>query len=252
MKRLVFLYFLFSALFSISQPGGFDPEVFNRQFKEWLTHDPKQKKIDSLTAQLRKDSVHIYRFRKIRPYLNYHERNSLGNPKIINFYGPQLGVVLYEKHIIGLGDYYSTPKTKLPYSTYDENMEVKRSIEIRYLTFFYQYILVNRRFFEVHLPVEFGYGNFHSSFINSSDFYYKNTVSKFNLGAAGLQFVFKPVKWIGISSNLGYRTASERIIEGYYYSIGVWVGFKPISTDVNYYLIKRKKYKQAVSAIMAG
>ncbi|MCE3260680.1 MAG: hypothetical protein K0S12_2321, partial [Bacteroidetes bacterium] len=76
-------------------------------------------------------------------------------------------------------------------------------------------------------------------------------VNDFNLWAGGVQLVLKPVKWIGISNNIGYRFANERIVDGYYYSIGIWLGFKPIITDMNYYL-KRKRYRAARAALMAG
>lgn len=214
------------------------------------TNPSKQKLIDSLTLQLKQDSIEIYSFKKIRPYLNYHERNSIENPKTINFFGPQMGVVLFENHILGFGWYHSSPNTKKPNEVTDENNVVTREINIKYLTFFYQYILVRKRFIELHFPFEIGRGLLHSAYRDNNNELYKTTTNYFTIAGAGTQVILKPVKWIGLSLNLGYRLATESIINGSYYSVGVWIGFKPVMTDVTYYLIKRKKYRREIKKLI--
>lgn len=198
--------------------------------------------LDSLANELREDSIKIYGFRKLRPYLNYHERNSIENPKIVNFFGPQIGVVLFERHITGLGIYFSTRNTKKPYPTYDNNAFVDKRINIKYITAFYQYVLIRKKYYELHLPFEVGRGTLHSEYIQHNNLYRK-TEDYFTIAAVGTQLILKPIKWMGISTILGYRAASQKIIDGAFYAVGIWVGFKPITTDVNYYL-KRRKYKK--------
>lgn len=209
----------------------------------------RQTQLDSLTQHFTKDSIDIFAFKKIRPFLNYHERNSIENPKIINFFGPQLGLMLFERHILGFGFYFSSKNTKKPYETYDDNSFVSKSINIKYLTFFYQYILIKKRYFEVHLPVEIGRGILHADYKNQAGDLYKNTNTYFNIAGFGGQLIIKPIKWLGISSIYGYRVATENIISGFYYAIGVWVGFKPLITEINY-IIKRKKYRDEVFKIL--
>lgn len=206
-------------------------------------------KVDSLHDILKKDSAFIYRFRKLRPYFNYHERHSLNNPITTNFYGPQLGVVLYERHIVGFGFYFSGKKTREPFETFDENMKVTKNINVNYFTCFYQYILVNHRYFEFHLPVEIGSGTFSSTFKDSLNQTYKDLNTPFYESSAGLHLILKPLRWIGLSSTIGYRVASEKYFTGFFYSFGVWVGFRHALNDSRY-LVKKKKYKKNVKMIM--
>lgn len=210
----------------------------------------RQKQLDSLTKKFKQDSIDIFAFKKIRPFLNYHERNSIKNPKTVNFFGPQLGVMLFERHIVGFGFYFSSKNTKKPYETYDNNAFASKSINIKYLTFFYQYILIKKRYLEVHLPFEVGRGILHAGYKNQADHLYKTTDTYFTLAGFGGQVIIKPIKWLGISGIYGYRVATEQIISGFYYAIGVWVGFKPLTTEINY-IIKRKKYRDNVVKILS-
>ena len=78
------------------------------------TLTPEQtKKKDSLTAQLKADSTHIYRFQKYRPYINLDQRNSFIRNQSININGLQLGVLINEKHVLGMGGYIITLNSKL-------------------------------------------------------------------------------------------------------------------------------------------
>jgi hypothetical protein len=205
----------------------------------------KQQKIDSLTTQFRKDSTDIYAFKKVRPFVNYHERNSIENPKIVNFFGPQLGVLLHERHITGVGIYFSSPNTKKPFRTIDDNHEAIKRIKITYMTAFYQYILLQHRFYELHLPFEIGYGQLNSRYFDKQGFFYKATIDHFAIGAAGGQLILKPLKWLGLSAIYGYRMAQATVINGYFYAIGVWIGLKPLIMDVKY-LRKNKKYHRDI------
>lgn len=211
----------------------------------------RQKQLDSLTLKFTQDSIDIFGFKKIRPYFNYQERNSIKNPKIINFSGPQIGVMLFERHITGFSFYFSSNNTKKPFETEDNNLPVSKSINIKYLTFFYQYILIKKRYYEVHLPVEVGRGILHAGYKNQEGHLYKTTDAYFTLGGFGGQLILKPIKWLGISGIYGYRIASENIISGFYYAFGVWIGFKPLITEIHY-IIKRKKYRDELVKVLTS
>lgn len=230
-----FIFYIFLLPFLL--PAQIDPAI--------------QTKIDSLTTELKNDSVYIYRFRKIRPYLNYHERNSVDHYPRVNFFGPQAGFVLYERHIVGFGAYFSTKKTKLPFEDMDVDKKIHRTIKITYGTLFYQYILIQKRFYEFHIPVEVGLGNYQSGYIDSTGFTYKNiNTNRFTMAGGGLLLLIKPFKWLGISNNFGYRVANESIINGFYYAIGVWIGLKPAACDIKYYLYKKKQYRKKVNSLL--
>ena len=72
----------------------------------------KKRKVDSLTFKLKKDSLHTFRFKTIRPFANYDNRNSFIRDKPVNFKGIQLGVMLNERHVFGLGYYTITQESQ--------------------------------------------------------------------------------------------------------------------------------------------
>jgi len=251
MLRVFFLIFIAFPFYILSQTDSIKPKRKLGPDIIILNENQKQK-IDSLYAQLRKDSAYIYRFRKIRPYSNYHERHSLYNEVLTNFYGPQLGVVLFERHIVGLGAYFSGKKTREPFESLDDNVKVIKNINVNYITCFYQYILVARRFYEFHLPVEIGAGTYMSSFKDSLNQTYRTLNTSYYETCAGFHAIFKPVRWIGLSSTIGYRITNEKSFNGYFYSFGVWVGLRHALNDARYYLVKRKRYKQNVKEIISS
>jgi len=232
MTRLLLIFFIVSTLPIFSQSSY------------------KESKLDSLKQRLHNDSLHIYRFRKARPYLNYHERNSLSDIKTVNFYGLQLGVVLFERHIVGLGHYFSTKNTKKSFTVFENEFPVTKRINIQYTSLFYQYVLINKRFFEIHLPLEIANGNMHTRYIDSLNRVYLLTDQNLFISSCGVQLILKPVKWFGLSANIGYRTSSEKLVTGYYYALGLWIGFKPVKTDLHYYLFKKRRYKEAVAELL--
>jgi hypothetical protein len=210
---------------------------------------PKQQKLDSLYKALALDSAYIYRFRKARPYINYHERHSFNNPIRTNFYGPQIGIVLYEKHIIGTGIYFSGKGTRQPYEVVESGKTVTKRINVNYYTLFYQYILYNHRYFEFHIPVEAGLGNFYHAYIDSSGGNYNITNTLFSETCAGIHGILKPFRWIGISGTVGYRLASDENFTGFFYSFGVWLGLRHLKNDIMYHLVKKKRYRRAADAV---
>jgi len=86
--------------------------------------------IDSLTVQLKKDSAHIYRFQKLRPYLSIDNRNSFINNKPVNFKGIQFGVILHENQILALGFYAMSQNSKKPVSTKEGTIPAKKTISL--------------------------------------------------------------------------------------------------------------------------
>lgn len=212
--------------------------------------DIKRQKIDSLSFQLLSDSTNIYKFKPFRPYINYHERNSLSNPRTVNFFGPQIGILFRERHFMGIGTYFSSPNTRKPRNVWDGNREVTERLNMRYTSIFYQFVLLNYRFCELHLPFAAGLGDKRYSYSVPGQEPYKKGNEIFAIGEAGTQLILKPIPWLGISSVIGYRNSNEEVISGYFYAIGVWVGFRSIAQDVNYHIFKKPRYKRNVRRIL--
>jgi len=218
---------------------------FHTDFSQETT---KERKLDSLHTQLQKDSVYIYRFRKVRPYIKYTERNSIGNPHPVNFYGPQFGLVLFEKHIFGVGYYLSSVRTRKAYPVLDGTIEAFQAVDMRFGTIFYEYILLEKRYFELHLPLEAGYGYYHSGFMDSGKLY-RAEDTNLMMGGGGILMIAKPIRWIGIIGSIGARTGNIALVDGFYYAIGVRVMLRNLSNDINYHLIKKKRYRSNVSKL---
>src|SRR4051812_2363230 len=119
------LFFLIPALLlfqvSIAQIDSLSPE---KKLEE------KNLRLDSLNLKLLKDSMHIYRFQKLRPYIGIDNRNSFVNNQPVNFKGLQFGVILNEKHIIGLGFYAMSQNSKKPLATKEGTVSVKKTTSL--------------------------------------------------------------------------------------------------------------------------
>jgi hypothetical protein len=221
-------------------------------FSQNLTYQQQQYK-DSLEAKLKADSTHIYRFQKYRPYVNLDRRNSFIRNAPINLNGIQLGVLINEKHAIGLGGYQITEKSQQKVKTKtDKNIDINRQLDMSYLTVFYQCTLIDRRFFELDVQIESGAGKYDLKFY---DIQTNKLITERSAGVlvegAGPQLTFKPVKWIGFNTMIGYRFTFEKNpnlnFNGAYYSYGVWLDIRQIIRDCNYYFIKKPKTRKLLN-----
>ena len=210
---------------------------------------------DSLITKLKADSTHIYRFQKIRPYLNLDQRNSFIRGTPINVNGLQAGVLIKEKHVIGLGGYMITANSKQQIKTKtDKNIPVNKALSMNYGTIFYQYVALDKRFWEIDLQAELGWGKYEYKFydVNTNKLLSDKSAGVL-VGGLGPLLAFKPLKWIGIIGMVGYRFTSEKNsnlnFNGIYYSYGVWLDVRQIIRDCNFYLIKKRKYKKQIAAL---
>ena len=201
-------------------------------------------KRDSLIHQFRSDSTYIYRFKKFRTHIKYSERNSLGNPHPVNFYGPQLGILYNEKHVFALGFYLSSPKTRAGYHYNHNGIDTKEYINIKYGTFYYQYVLFNRRFIEFQVPFELGIGNYHARYIDQKLEEIHQVDQEIVIGSAGFSFLLKPFKWLGVVSSIGIRKSNIPIVDGAYYLIGIRFSISNLKNDIDYHLIIKKKFRK--------
>ncbi len=73
---------------------------------------------------------------------------------------------------------------------------------------------------------------------------------------AGAKFIVKHIRWVGISTMIGYRYIpyKQNLLDydGLYYSLGIWVDFRQIYRDIKYYGVQKKRYRNKVKAILAN
>jgi hypothetical protein len=210
-----------------------------------------QHNLDSLHFSLMSDSTRIYRFQTIRPTLAIDNRNSFIRKNPVNLNGIQIGVIYKEEYQFGLGFYglSANSKVKAVSKTTDNNQTINQKLKMNYFTFYYQHVLVDKKHFELDLPLELGIGNFTLERTDSASGAnlpsIKSRIVPFGIG---LMPIYKPWKWIGISYLLGYRyaTASHINFSGAYYSFGLWLDLRQIIRDTRYYGFKKRKYRKAV------
>jgi hypothetical protein len=210
-----------------------------------------QQKIDSLRFSLMSDSTKIYHFQTIRPALAIDNRNSFIRKNPVNLNGIQFGVVYKEEYQFGIGFYglSATSKEKAVSKTIDNHETINQKLKMNYVTFYYQHVLVDKKHFELDLPLEIGLGKFT---VERNDSASGAKLPSIKSGIVpigiGLMPIYKPWKWIGISYLLGYRhaTASHISFSGAYYSFGLWLDLRQIIRDTRYYGIKKRKYHKAV------
>lgn len=221
------------------------------------TFKPQQKHLkDSLTAQLKADSTHIYRFQKYRPFINLDQRNSFIRNQAININGLQLGVLVNDRHVFGFGGYIITQNSKIKVKTKtDKNISTNRTLNMDYGTFFYQYTILDKRFWEIDIQAEVGLGTYEFKYfdINSGKLLADRKAGMF-VGGIGPLLAFKPTKWLGIIGMVGYRFTSEKNttlnFNGFYYSYGAWFDVRQIIRDYKYYLVKKRKYKKQIAQLL--
>jgi hypothetical protein len=219
--------------------------------------DPlKGVKLDSLKQKLKADSVWTYRFKKFRPFFSLDNRKSFIRNSPVDFKGLQAGVIYKERHTVGLGIYRILQQTQRPVRTKDNtNRILSQRLTLNYLTLFYQYALIDKRYFEIDIPVEMGLGNATISMVDSltQKELHRDEIPIIPLGIS-LQLVIKPFKWVGMSTMGGYRYVNQKDdrlnFSGWYYSFGLWVDVRQIYRDIKFYGFIKKKYKREVAKLV--
>ncbi|MDO9001219.1 MAG: hypothetical protein Q7W45_15755 [Bacteroidota bacterium] len=206
--------------------------------------------IDSLTKKLEEDSAHTYRFKKLRPYLNIDSRNSFNRVNPTSFSGLQYGVRVNEFHTFGMG-LYTLTKFSFNNTPIDAILKINR---LGYINVFYEYMLLNKKYFRITFPFEIGVGGFQGQLQDTLSQGINISKLIMPMGASA-KFIVKPVRWFGISSMIGYQYIPYRQTlinyDGLYYSLGIWIDFRLIYRDVKYFKFQKKKYRRAVKSVLA-
>ena len=244
-KKILSLLFIILSFFCNSQTDSAFSQS-NIALKQRM-----QFKFDSITQKFKKDSAHIYRFQKLRPFLGLDNRNSFIKDVPVNVRGIQFGVVIYERHTTGLGFYGVNSNTSKNVKTKVGTVEALTTLQLNYITLFYQYAIIDKKYFELDLPLELGMGSYDVKTVSQKD----GRILQDKKGGLipfgfGLNAVVKPIKHIGISAMIGYRLVAEKNpnlnFNGLYYSIGLAFDIRQIIRDTRFYGFKRPKYRKAI------
>lgn len=220
-------------------------------------HTRRLHRIDSLREELRHDSAHIFRFTPWKAYLRVENRRTFVNKEAISLVGGMAGAIYREKHIFCAGYYFLNPASSSnTINIVEENRNFQQYLrQIEYFNLSYQYILFNRRYFQVNLPIEIGYGRYHLDLQDSHFVRIRRIEGDIVPIGAGAQFIFKPVRWAGVSVSGGYRYLKEEEVrrlklnfKGWYYTLGVWVDARHIYRMLKY-SSKKRRFRRQLKAI---
>jgi hypothetical protein len=208
---------------------------------------------DSLRKQFEKDSAYIFRPTFAKPYLRIENRYSFINKRPVNLAGFLTGATLDEKHIVCAGYYTLNRRTQKAIELVDNNRITREYLSLNYFVLCYQYILINRRYVQVNLPLEVGYGLYKTKTTDAFNNFLRKSNGDIVPFNGGIHFIFKPITWVGISAVGGYRhVVQERNIQldfkGFYYSFGIWVDARFLYRHSLFYL-KKRTYKRQLRAV---
>lgn len=198
-------------------------------------------RIDTLRAQLHRDSVRIYRFRKLMPLLSFDQRNtfletSANDNTPVNLRGIKLGATIMERHRTGAGAYQVLQKRRRLNKVNGQPANI--DFDFRYLTVFYEYYFVYTKRWDVGVPFEIGAGRYKASDTSSA----RNGLV-WPLGT-GIDVHLKLNRWVALTTMGGYRWVRNNNsgvrLDNWFYSFGVAISTRHILEDSRYCLAKRR------------
>ncbi|MBK7964727.1 MAG: hypothetical protein IPK10_05170 [Bacteroidetes bacterium] len=147
----------------------------------------------------------------LSPFLVFDSYYSFIGNKSADVWGFRGGVKYHEKWRFGIGyNFISSdivenkilPTNEIPYA---KNDTVKAQLFFRYYPVMAEYIHYNKGPWQISTPLQIGYGQSYFQYFDKSDS--KRRIFKKGVVASqlGVNAQYKIVKWIGITSGIGYR-----------------------------------------------
>ncbi len=183
-----------------------------------------------------------------RPQIRIDNKLTFYKGDSYNIQGFDAGILLKEKIRLTVG-YYALSDELSDYSRSQDNSYFNRHLNIKYASTNIEFVYFNSRFFTFGIPFEFGFGQNKLTYTESqNDLNYitsKGFVSILDVGASA---IFKPIRWVGLRSVVGYRkTLINQVrgskLNGVFLSFGIAVNLHEIRRDVRMFRLK-KKYKR--------
>lgn len=199
---------------------------------------------DSLAQKLKEDSLHIFRKTSAKLFLKAEKRFSFISREGVSLYGLMLGATYHEHHTFFGGYFILDPRNPRPLTPEDLGDKIQHFVDMRYGVIGYQYVAHKSRYWQVTTPLALGFGHYHveRKTVNGDEL--SPSEGRIYPTSAGLQVIFKPVRWIGISASGGYRYIAQQqdtqlSLKGFYYAFGIWLDGRYLSRHLQYSQKKR-------------
>jgi len=212
-----------------------------------------QIKSDSLRQKLVADSAKIWKKTIAKGFLKFEDRFSFLDRKQVSLLGFMVGATFYNHHTFFVGYFLMDPRQTSPIQFEGFKPNSQLYLNLNYFALGYQYVLYNKKHFQINIPVSAGFGNYKLETVDKSDNSLTFVSGKILPLNAGLQFIYKPIFWAGVSVSGGYNYFGHQEntvinLQGWYYSFGVWVDGRHVFRYLRYQL-KKKKYHNNMASL---
>jgi len=198
--------------------------------------------------KLQADSAKIFRKTEFRLFARAENRNSRIGGRPVDLLGVMIGINIHEHHVIA-GGFYFLSRTSINQRFNFDPISVQLR-NLRYYNFSYQPILIQKRYYQINLPLEVGLGRYDLIFFEPG-VDAEPIEGSFIPASIGVQIILKPISWLGISFLGGYRNIplNESVynFNGPYYSLGIWVDVRHWYRKGRYYFAKNRFRKQVAT-----
>lgn len=199
------------------------------------------------------DSLKIIKTKLVRPQFRFDNRLVFVKGQPLNITGFDAGVLLKNKLRLALGYYSVSDKLNSFNKTIGQD-EYQGRYDLKYVALNVEFIYLNKRFFSLGMPLEFGLGN--------NSLYYRSELANLEsekesgivaLSYFGLSGTFKPIRWIGLKGAVGFRkTIYDQVkslsFDGVYTSVGLSVDVWEVIKDIRLFKLK-KRYRKNSNAL---
>lgn len=142
---------------------------------------------------------------KIIPLLNFDTYNSFVADKQAKINGIKIGVELNNRFRFGLSGHKLDKATRLKPRIL-ENDTLHATLNFKYSTLFFEYVLIKNIRWDVSIPLSFGIGFGHVEIYSSAlkKMTYKQNVST-SIISIGTEFDYRIIPWFGVGGGVGYN-----------------------------------------------
>lgn len=193
--------------------------------------------------QFQADSLKIIKTKLVRPQFRFDNRLVFVKGQPLNITGFDAGVLLKNKLRLALG-YYSVSDKLSSFNKTIGQDEYQGRYDLKYVALNVEFIYLNKRFFSLGMPLEFGFGN--------NSLYYRSELANLEsekesgvvaLSYFGLSGTFKPIRWIGLKGAVGFRkTIYDQVkplsFDGLYTSVGLSLDVWEVIKDFRLFKLK--------------
>lgn len=234
--RIIISFFLFCAVNAFSQNDTLPP-----RYDDTLPAATTR----CTYEQFLLDSNEIVAVKLVRPQFRFDNRNIYFKGQMLSVGGYDAGVLLKDKLRVTLG-YYRMNDNLSSYHHDIEGQQYDRRFRLAYGTLNTELLYINRRFFSLGMPLEFGFGRNISRYKltpDATDYVEKSgflVVTDFGLSGS-----FKPIRWVGIRFVVGYRKnvvnqVDDFRFDGIFTSVGLNIDFREVTKDFKMYRLMKR------------